>query len=1043
MKKVIYTMVLIFSMGLSTHATNYYVNPDTGLDSNDGTSWATAFKSFTTLDALISSDPANTDNIFIKGGTITRSSQWSPKSQNYYFSCFGNESDQTQRPLEDKDGNGIIEPWEFKYPTVLNSSLTTGYAIGLGSSSTLVSSVVDGLTVTLTGTTATATTKMAAIYWYASTNVTTYGLNTAIFQNGIIKNCNQTYGSSGANNTAFNYGCLVNVADNGVMKDCLIEKNKVTIFSGNNIIIPVASLTLSTVANVTPKVTNVVVRNNYGSITMSGATSTNRLTGLVFGVGVGNATYNTGEGMVTNCLVYNNEITYTGPTGYTQATNASLAGACYSTYGKASYRNCVFAYNKLTNLASGMYLVSSFVASSVTYYYTYTVTNCVFWNSQNNTSNVSIAANAALNVSTTVTNNVMDVDRTGTWGTNLTYTNNLTDLAQTNTGTNAPYFSNPTTFIGTKGVIDANDPSAITQSRWSLKEGSYLNGKGTTYTGISTDLAGNTFASTPSAGAYEYFGYYRSNSNGNWSSASTWQASKDNAIWSANTLPPTSDINSVVIQNGNTVTVAANATAPALTINGGGKLTLNNGNTLNATSLAIGSDVTNGTGTFVDANTASGLTVSGTSSVQQYLNADHSRNWYLSSPVSSATVPVLGYSFWKRDEAANSWPTLNSGNELTPGMGFIVNPTTAPSTYTFTGGQLNSGNVPVILKYSEGVTKAGFNLVGNPYASHVTISKAMTDAANALNTIWYRTVSSYDDIQSKYNYTFQTCVINEDGTYVGTPLGITPIIAPMQSFWVRTSVNNSTLAFTNSIRSHQSSNPLKVKSQKSGSMSILRLQVSNGKVNDETVLYTNANASDTYDSYDAPKMLNTSATIPEIYSIASDKVLAINGFNRFPVDTEIPIGFTTGETNNFTIKASETTNIDNSIILKDNLLNTETDISSGGGYNFVSDATSSVDRFSILFKSPGVTTGINNSYKINNENYVFMTKNHQIGIYSKIAPSQDIKVLVYNVTGQKIAEQVMKSSYTYITVPETGIYMIKINMPEKTESYKIINPIKL
>ena len=500
MKKIYFTLVLLIASLATSYAANYFVDPANGLDSNDGLSWATAFKSFTTLDALISSDPANTDNVFIKGGTITRSSQWSPKLQNYYFSCAGTETVATQRELEDKDGNGIIEPWEFKYPTVLNTTIATGYAVSFGSSSTVVSTLIDGLTVTLTGTTATATTRLAAVYWYASSSASV--LNTAVFQNSIIKNCDQTYGSSGANNTATNYGCLVNVSDNGIMKNCLIEKNKVTIFSGNNIIIPVASLTLSTVANVAPKVTNVVVRNNYSSITMSGATSTNRLTGLVFGVGVGNATYNSGEGIVTNCLVYNNEITYTGPTDYTQATNASMAGVCYSAYGRATYRNCLFANNKLTNLASGMYFVRN--ANN-----NYTVNNCVFWNNQNTvsgtTTGTSMATSGNLYAGSTVSYNVMDVATTGDWGTVMTYTNNLTDLAQANTGTNAPYFSNPTTFTGTKGVNDSNDPSEISHAKWTLSEiSSYLIGKGTVYSGISADLAGNTFATIPAAGVYEY-----------------------------------------------------------------------------------------------------------------------------------------------------------------------------------------------------------------------------------------------------------------------------------------------------------------------------------------------------------------------------------------------------------------------------------------------------------------------------------------------------------------------------------------------------------
>lgn len=1007
------TYLLFFAFLASTaNATNYFLDPN-GNDANDGLSWETAVKTIGQAKALSTTG----DNVFVKTGVFNFTGSFTFGNANYYGGFSGVESSPSERTLVDLDGNGIVEPWEFQNSTLFSSNYNNGSAFSLPSASM----TMNGFTFTHVASRSTAG------------NLRTLNCPAAfpgIFENNTIKNCILS-----TTMTISISGMLMSAS--GVIKNCLFEKNQTTCSSNADI-----AVMLGVDALINSRISNCVFRNNKATADWSiGTTANANLRGFVLNIAPSNTT--TDRNVIKNCLFYNNEAIYIGNTGNPTSTNGAIVAlSSFSASASTdSILNCVFANNKTTNLkTAGLNVIKSGSTIKV-------VINNAFWNNKldGNVKNLQIGTSLA---SGYIGNNIMNgggiSGGSGAIPTNAYCANNLIDLSNNNADNNdtkAPRFQVTTSNPGMNRIAGSADSTSIAQARWNLKDGSYLNTKGISYSGISKDFAGNAYASTPSVGAFEYFGYYRSNVSGNWNSASTWQASKDNTTWFANTLPPTMDVNSVGIRNGNTVTVTANATAPALTIDGGGKLTLNNEKTLNTRSLIIESDVTNGTGTFVDKNTVSGLTVSGTAEVKQHLNADHPRNWYISSPVSTSAVPGSGFSLWERNEAANSWTALSSGNSLTPGLGYIVNPSVAPSTYTFAGGQLNSGNIPVTLKYSEGATKSGFNLVGNPYASHVTISKTMTDAANTLNTIWFRTVFSYDDVLSKYNYIFQTCVINQDGTYVGTPSGTTPVVAPMQSFWVKTAVNNSVFTFTNSIRSHQTANQLKIKSITSNPLSILRLQISNNKVFDETVLYTNVNASNTYDSYDAPKMSNTSVTIPEIYSTANNKVLAINGFNCFPIDTEIPIGFTTGERNNFTIKASEITNINMKIILKDNLLNKEADISSGESYNFVSDFGSFMNRFSVLFKSSELNTDVINSSVKNKDNYVFMT-NRQIGIYSKIASYQDVKVLIYNVTGQKIAEQTLKSSYTYIPVPEAGIYMIKINTHEDTDSYKIMYSIK-
>ena len=93
---------------------------------------------------------------------------------------------------------------------------------------------------------------------------------------------------------------------------------------------------------------------------------------------------------------------------------------------------------------------------------------------------------------------------------------------------------------------------------------------------------------------------YRSAASGNWATAVTWQR-WDGSAWVAAVTSPSSTSGVITIQNGHTVTVAANVTVDEVTIEGGGQVTLNSAVTLTiadgtATDLSVA-------GTFRSAGT--------------------------------------------------------------------------------------------------------------------------------------------------------------------------------------------------------------------------------------------------------------------------------------------------------------------------------------------------------------------------------------------------------------------------------------------------------
>jgi len=464
----------------------------------------------------------------------------------------------------------------------------------------------------------------------------------------------------------------------------------------------------------------------------------------------------------------------------------------------------------------------------------------------------------------------------------------------------------------------------------------------------------------------------------------------------------------------------------SLVVNAGSKLTLS-GSAITATNFTINSDATNGAGTILDG----GLLANSSANVNQYLTSG--RNWYVSSPVGAATTAALSTatSIVSYDEVhGTSAPWVTESGLLTPMKGYISTATTSNAAITFTG-TLNTGNVSIALTRTAGQTKEGFNLVGNPYPSNLTWTESIATAANTLSTIWYRTYVTSA-------YAFHT--YNATGG-IGSPAEVTGVIPPMQAFWVRANAGGGTLSFDNTMRSHSAtSNPLKAPAATKAAQQLLRLQVSNGTNSDEAVVYFNPNASDAFDAFDSPKMTNANAAIPEIYTVAGTGQLAINGLNSVTPDKELLLGFTTGQSNSFTIKATEFSNFDagTKVYLRDNVLNTEQELTDGTAYGFNSNTASTNTRFNIVFKTASVATG-SNPASANQATLISKNANNQITVNCKGGISSDACVSVYNELGQKLySKQIANASTVVKATLAKGVYVITVNNGGQRTTRKVV-----
>lgn len=470
------------------------------------------------------------------------------------------------------------------------------------------------------------------------------------------------------------------------------------------------------------------------------------------------------------------------------------------------------------------------------------------------------------------------------------------------------------------------------------------------------------------------------------------------------------------------LTVGAGAT---LNVPAGKQLTVSSSFVNNGT-INLASDAT-GTATIL---TPATITGSGTSTVQQYLTTG--RNWYVSCPVTSSASSVLslGTSVVSYNEANATWDTQTT---LTPGIGYISVATTGTAAPVTFSGTLNNGNIPpVALTRTTGQTKEGFNLVGNPYPSYLVWSEATATAANTLTTIWYRT-------KDAGVYTFYTYNPVTDLAAPSTA-GITAYIPPMQAFWVRVNAGGGTLQFTNAMRAHADAgtNLLKAKSSTKSTQQVLRLQVSNGTNSDEAIVVFNPNASNSLDNYDSPKMSNANALVPEIFTTVDASEMVINGLNSTETVSVLPLGFRTGETNNFMIKATQTSNFasDMRIILKDNVLKTEQDITDGTAYSFSSSATNSTTRFAVVFKSGAVATSVENKALSNLA--IYRNANNQICVSTPDRLIGNSAVTVFNAIGQLVQNVPVQSTNIALSNIASGVYVVVFKSDAGTVSRKIV-----
>jgi len=723
---------------------------------------------------------------------------------------------------------------------------------------------------------------------------------------------------------------------------------------------------------------NCIIRNNKAT-TGSGALSILNVTGATKNV------------VIDNCLIINNEST-TSP----QALSIAVPNT--------EIRNTTIANNYNSTTAA---------TAAITGGVAYKVYNSIICNNYNGTT---LAKSFGNGTSKELIKNAWDAAATdGTLTSNILLTS-------------SPFVA----ATGFQGAANGTDKlfSTIESANFRLTSGSScINAGNNTYATATSDLAGNNRIqnTTVDIGCYEVTPTAASIAGGNLNNTGLTNIQLTNT--------------DITVSSGEFV-ADATKTVKSITIAPGAKLTHSSG-TLSATNGITLESSETATATLIDSYSTP--TINAT--VKQHVTAG--RNWYLSSPVSAADYSWLsrGTSVQGWSEASKAWVPVTNGT-LVRGKGYVQVATTIVSPPSITGttgtvdvtGTTNSGDVAITVSRTESGLSRGFNLVGNPYPSYLKWSGVNGFLAEATNdsistSFWYRTKNASDAyVFTTWNGTANVVVGSSEVNSV-----LNEYIPPMQAFWIRVNANavvtthNVNLTFKNNMRFHGVGDNNKFKAPKANERQLMRLQLANGNNSDEALIYFDSDAANTFDNYDSPKMMNNSSITPDLYTKVDAERLVINGLNAVSDNMELPLGFSLNAAAALKFKVSEMSNFvqGTKVFLLDKTESKKIELQPETEYSFSTNSVTvnNENRFSLLFRAPGNSTGIETTEKTNAQ--VFVNVQNQITIF---APEK-ANYAIYNAMGQLLCNgQTSAKLQTVNYKLQTGIFVVKVN----NESTRVI-----
>ena len=516
--------------------------------------------------------------------------------------------------------------------------------------------------------------------------------------------------------------------------------------------------------------------------------------------------------------------------------------------------------------------------------------------------------------------------------------------------------------------------------------------------------------------------FYNTSGDNQWGTATNWE--------SGNVPTSYTDVN---ILNGQSIQAGVSTTALAnsIVVNSGGSLTIDQ-----TSSVTVSDDFTNN-GT-VSLNSGGSLIVNGTSSGNVTYNRDlATTNWYL---VSS---PVVGETY---DDAYVTANGIASGTQNTNSRGIGPYVTTddswdymlAGETATFSAGTgysfKRSSTGDVSFTGTLNVADAGvdvvldatgnrYNLLGNPYSSHIASATFLTNeaAVSETQTLWV------------WNQ-----VTGASGAYEVKTLADAMVIAPAQGFFIKANAAGGTFNFAESNQAGSGGT-----FQRNEARPEMHLTLSNQSDVREAKIYYIENMTTGFDVGYEGELFNGVANPLDIYThLVADsegknyqvQSLPDNDFE----DTIIPLGINAISGSSISIEASKNNFPEGmNIYLEDKQDNSFTLLESDVNFNTtLENDLSGIGRFYLHTTSSTMST---NDLATNNNLSIYSYNRETlrvVGIQKGVA-----NISIYNLLGQKVLSSSFQGNgVNDISLPSiiNGIYIAKITSENRTTNRKII-----
>ncbi|RMG96668.1 MAG: hypothetical protein D6706_09900 [Chloroflexi bacterium] len=410
------------------------------------------------------------------------------------------------------------------------------------------------------------------------------------------------------------------------------------------------------------------------------------------------------------------------------------------------------------------------------------------------------------------------------------------------------------------------------------------------------------------------------------------------------------------------------------------------------------------------------------------------------SPVSNANASVLGSTVYYFNESnndatdfRNDWQQVSG--TLTPGLGYTA---AGAGTVTFSG-PVNNGNISVAVTHttSSNPLQDGWNCVSNPYPSSLKAADFLqaNQGINPTENLYLWDNPSgvgqngfTDGDYATYNRTsgFVAGARPNRNTFNGE-------IASCQGMFIK--VNNSgTVSFTNAMRGTGNKEFFR---EAAPDVARFKIGVSSpdGMYN-ETMISFKPDATEGYDiAYDALKMKG-SATLA-LYTELNNEPYAIQAF---PVPGEkpkaVPLVLEATETGMYTfaVQLIDRISPDIEIWLEDRQTGNLQDLRMHPTYSCQVTAGIYKDRFIVHFnpvKTEG-TTGIGETSA-----ELLSVYGHGDRIYVRSRTPEAGVLKVYNILGEKLAEEVIKGATELRLQAAGGVYLVTLQTATGTYSRKV------